>query len=223
MNTSKADNLSDGRSRILAAALRVFSTSGFEGSSLRQIAREAGEMHQLVVYHFKTKDALWREVVRSIFDESTQELSAAHWAEKAATAGPAEVLREMFQAFATFTARHPEFHRLLSFEGQVESDRFDWLIENYIRPSYEISTQAIRSGQQAGVVRAGDPGQLHYAVIGVITNSIVFANEYSRMTGLDPRAPEEVEKVVDLVCDLLELTTSKDCKSTATRAQVPNH
>jgi len=205
MNASKLGNASDGRSRILAAALDVIATSGFEGSSLRQIASHAGETHQLVVYHFKTKDALWREVVRSIFDESTQERSAAYWAEKAATEEPGKVLREMFHAFATFTARHPEFHRLLSFEGQIDSDRFDWLIESYIRPSYEISTRAIRAGQQAGVVRAGDPGQLHYAVIGVITTSIVFANEYSRMTGLDPRAPEEVEKVVSLVCDLLGL------------------
>jgi TetR/AcrR family transcriptional regulator len=208
MNTSKSGNPSDGRSRILASALHVFATSGFEGSSLRQIAKHAGEMHQLVVYHFKTKDALWREVVRSIFGDSTRELSASHWVEKAATEGPGMVLRDMFHAFATFTARHPEFHRLVAFEGQIESDRFDWLIENYIRPSYEISTQAIRAGQLAGVVRAGNPGQLHYAIIGIINTSIVFANEYSRMTGLDPRAPEEIEKVVSLACDLLGLPTS---------------
>ncbi|MEA3127614.1 MAG: TetR/AcrR family transcriptional regulator [Caballeronia sp.] len=210
MNLSKPGNASDGRSRILAAALDVFATSGFEGSSLRQIASHAGEMHQLVVYHFKTKDALWREVVRSIFAESTQERSAAYWAEKAVTDEPGEVLREMFLAFAIFTAQHPEFHRLLSFEAQINSDRFDWLIESYVRPSYEISTQAIRTGQQAGVVRAGDPGQLHYAVIGVITTSIVFANEYSRMTGLNPRSPEEVEKTVNLVCDLLGLPSKQN-------------
>jgi TetR/AcrR family transcriptional regulator len=205
MNLSKPGNASDGRSRILAAALHVFASSGFEGSSLRQIANQAGEMHQLVVYHFKTKDALWREVVVSIFDESTQERSAAQWAEKAASEEPASVLREMFHAFAVFTARHPEFHRLLSFEAQANSDRFIWLIETYIRPYYEISTRAIQAGQQAGVVRAGDPGRLHYAVVGIITTSIVFANEYSRMTGLDPRSPEEVEKTVSLVCDLLGL------------------
>jgi TetR/AcrR family transcriptional regulator len=205
MNPSKPGNASDGRSRILIAALQVFASSGFEGSSLRQIANQAGEMHQLVVYHFKTKDALWREVVISIFDESTQERSVADWAEKAVSGEPASVLREMFHAFAMFTAQHPEFHRLLSFEGQANSDRFNWLIETYIRPYYEISTLAIRAGQQAGVVRAGDPGRLHYAVVGVITTSIVFANEYSRMTGLDPRSPREVEKVVSLVCDLLGL------------------
>jgi AcrR family transcriptional regulator len=208
MSSPKPGNASDGRSRILAAALDVFATSGFEGSSLRQIANHAGVLHQLVVYHFKTKDALWREVVASIFDESTKERGLVDWAEKAATGEPSGVLREMFYAFARFTAQHPQFHRLLSFEAQIDGDRFNWLIETYIRPYYEISTRAIRAGQQAGVVRAGDPGRLHYAVVGVITTSIVFANEYSRMTGLDPRSPEEVEKVVNLVCDLLGLPGS---------------
>lgn len=205
MNTSKPDNASDGRGRILAAALDVFATKGFEGSSLREIAVRAGETHQLVIYHFKTKDALWREVVRSITAENMQKGSVEYWAVKAVTKEPGEVLREMFHTFATFLAQHPEFHRLLSFEAQINGDRFDWLIESYIRPAYEISTWAIRAGQKAGVVRDGDPGRLHYAVIGIITTSIVSANEYSRMTGLDPRAPEEVEKTVDLVCDLLGL------------------
>ncbi|KLU25723.1 hypothetical protein EOS_13400 [Caballeronia mineralivorans PML1(12)] len=210
MNPSKPGNAPDGRTRILAAALQVFASSGFEGSSLRQIASHAGETHQLVVYHFKTKDALWHAVVMSIFEESMQERSVADWAEKAVTEEPASVLREMFHAFAMFTAQHPEFHRLLSFEGQTNSDRFNWLIETYIRPYYEISIRAIQAGQQAGVVRAGDPGRLHYAVIGIVTTSIVFANEYSRMTGLDPRSPAEVEKTVNLVCDLLGLPSKEN-------------
>jgi TetR/AcrR family transcriptional regulator len=205
MDRSTVASPSQGRARILAAALDIFASSGFEGSSLRQIADRAGVMHQLVVYHFKTKDALWREVVASIFEESREDLDLAYWAERATTVGPAQALREMFHAFATFTARHPEFHRLLSFEGQVESERLVWLLETYVRPYYEISTAAIRAAQQAGVARPGDPGRLHYAVVGIITQSIVFAKEYSRMTGLDPLSSAEVEQVVNLSCELMGL------------------
>jgi TetR/AcrR family transcriptional regulator len=208
MNPSKVAQPSQGRSRILAAARHVFATSGFEGSSLRQIADQADVLHQLVVYHFKSKDALWREVVASIFEESTQQQGIAYWAERAASVGAARALREMFHAFATFTARHPEFHRLLSFEGQVESERLNWLLETYVRPYYEISTAAIRAAQQAGVARPGDPGRLHYAVVGIITTSIVFAKEYSRMTGLDPLCAAEVEQVVNLACDLMALPST---------------
>jgi TetR/AcrR family transcriptional regulator len=177
MSSSKPGHGSDGRSRILAAALHVFATSGFEGSSLRQIANQAGVLHQLVVYHFKTKDALWREVVKSIFDDSTQGQTLADWSEKLRDEEPASVLRQMFRAFARFTAQHPEFHQVVSFEGHLNSERFNWLTETYIRPYYQISTHAICAGQAAGVVRQGDPGRLHYAVVGIISSSIVFANE----------------------------------------------
>jgi TetR/AcrR family transcriptional regulator len=206
---SKITNIQNGRSRILTAALEIFATHGFEGSSLRQIAQHAGLQHQLVVYHFRTKDALWREVVSSIFEESWRERGLSHWAEQVNVQGPAKALREMLRAFAWFTARHPELHRLLCFEGQADSVRLEWLIETYLRPHYEISTAAIRAAQKAGKARHGDPGRLHYAVIGVITTGLVFSKEYRHMTGLDPFLPAEVEKVVELACDLLGLTVSR--------------
>lgn len=205
MNDSRASDNLDGRARILAAALQIFATAGFEGSSLREIAAQAGVQHQLVVYHFRTKDALWREVVSSIFEESWREQGLSYWAERVKVQGAAEALREMLRAFALFTARRPELHRLLSFEGQAESERLDWLIETYIRPLYEISTAAIRAAQKAGMARPGDPGRLHYAVIGVITTSLVFSKEYQRMTGLDPFSPAEVKKSVELAYGVLGL------------------
>jgi TetR/AcrR family transcriptional regulator len=210
MTDSKMTGVLGGRSRILAAALEVFATSGFEGSSLREIAQHAGVQHQLVVYHFRTKDALWREVVSSIFEQSWREQGLSQWAGRVRARGAANALREMLRAFAEFTARRPELHRLLSFEGQADSERLDWLIETYIRPLYEISTAAIRAAQQAGIANSGDPGRLHYAVIGVITTSLVFSKEYQRMTGLDPFAPAEVEKAVELACSLLGLPPASE-------------
>jgi TetR/AcrR family transcriptional regulator len=203
-------NPPDGRSRILAAALDIFAITGFEGSSLRQIAQHAGVQHQLLVYHFKTKDALWRQVVASIFEEASREQPLSYWAHRVGLAGPANALREMLGAFASFTARRPELHRLLSFEGQADSERLNWLLETFVRPRYEISTAAIRAAQDAGMARTGDPGRLHYAVIGVITTSLVFASEYRRMTGIDPFLPAEVERVVALAADLLGLPPAED-------------
>jgi len=210
MTDSKMTGVLGGRSRILAAALEVFATSGFEGSSLREIAQHAGVQHQLVVYHFRTKDALWREVVSSIFEESWQEQALSFWADRVEVQGAVEALRKMLRAFALFTARRPELHRLLSFEGQADSERLDWLIETFIRPLYEISTAAIRAAQRTGMARPGDPGRLHYAVIGVITTSLVFSKEYQRMTGLDPFSPAEVEKSIELACGVLGLAAPSD-------------
>ena len=45
----------DTRARIIAAAREAFSAMGFEGASLRSVAKEAGAPHQLATYYFKTK------------------------------------------------------------------------------------------------------------------------------------------------------------------------
>jgi TetR/AcrR family transcriptional regulator len=196
-----AERREDGRARILAAALEVFSTSGFEGASLRQIGDQAGVMHQLVVYHFKTKEALWRAVITSILGEDAERLGA--WRDRIEAESPGEALRTMLREFVAFAARRPEFHRIATFEGRSDNERIGWLIETYIRPYFEFSTGVIRNAQAVGAARPGDPGRLHYAVIGLVTTSFVFAHEYRALTHLEPFDPGEIEKIANLACDFL--------------------
>jgi TetR/AcrR family transcriptional regulator len=196
-----AERQEDGRARILAAALEVFSTSGFEGASLRQIAHRAGVMHQLVVYHFKTKEALWRAVITSVLGDNAERFAV--WRAQIDTDSPAQSLRTMLREFVAFTARRPEFHRIATFEGRTDNERIRWLIETYMRPYFELSTGLIRAAQAVGAARPGDPGRLHYAVIGLVTHNFVFAHEYRATTGLEPFDPTEIEKIAELACDFL--------------------
>ncbi len=48
----------EGRDEVLAAALRLFAEQGFDGTSMRQIATEAGVSHALLRYHFSSKAGL---------------------------------------------------------------------------------------------------------------------------------------------------------------------
>jgi len=198
---SHAAPAEDVRSRVLAAALEAFATSGFEGASLRRIADLAGVTHQLVVYHFKTKEALWRGAINAIVGDGTERYAIAR--ARQATDSPARALRVMVREFVHFTARQPRFHRIATFEGRTDNTRIRWLIETYMRPYYEFSTGLIRAAQAVGAARPGDPGPLHYAVIGLATQSFVFAHEYQATTGLDPFDPAQIERVADLACDFL--------------------
>ncbi|AXH95490.1 TetR/AcrR family transcriptional regulator [Ornithinimicrobium avium] len=46
------------RSRLQAAALRLFSEQGYDATTVEQIAREAGVSHMTFFRHFPTKDAV---------------------------------------------------------------------------------------------------------------------------------------------------------------------
>jgi hypothetical protein len=94
---------------------------------------------------------------------------------------------------------------MLSFEGAEDNERLEWLLQTIARPHFELSVAAIRAAQEAGLARPGDPGRLHYAVIAIITHSLVYAKEFKLMTGLDPFSAGQVEITVELACCVLGL------------------
>jgi AcrR family transcriptional regulator len=61
------------RDRILAAAVEVFGTDGYLGTSTRQIAAAAGLKHPLLFYHFSSKSELYL----AAFNVQISELSSA--------------------------------------------------------------------------------------------------------------------------------------------------
>ena len=62
LNTAQDDT----REKLLAAAHRQFADRGFYGASIAQIAGEVGLTKQALLYHFKRKEDLYREVLKSI-------------------------------------------------------------------------------------------------------------------------------------------------------------
>ncbi|MDF9826434.1 AcrR family transcriptional regulator [Ereboglobus sp. PH5-10] len=54
------------REKLLASALRIFGECGYDGASIRDIARDANTNVALVSYHFGGKERLYKELLRSI-------------------------------------------------------------------------------------------------------------------------------------------------------------
>jgi len=54
------------RAELLAIAQRMIAENGFDGTSIRGLAREAGVTHGTVQHHFPTKHALWQAVVDEV-------------------------------------------------------------------------------------------------------------------------------------------------------------
>ena len=59
----------DNKTKILEAALNLFITKGFDGTSTAKIAREAGVSNGTLFHYFKTKEALISELYITIKDE----------------------------------------------------------------------------------------------------------------------------------------------------------
>ena len=197
----------DSRARIIEAAREAFSTMGFEGASLRSVAKEAGVQHQLATYYFKTKEELWMAVMDELavgflarLGDRIRGLEGVDVATK---------LRLVVREFVKYSAENPQLHRLMTMEGRRESERLVWLIRRHVSQFFAISTKLIREAQALGVVRPGDPGQLHYCAIGIATAAFSLAPEYKLVTENDPFTRSHIEQIADLVCDFLFIRSGK--------------
>jgi TetR/AcrR family transcriptional regulator, regulator of cefoperazone and chloramphenicol sensitivity len=61
------------RDRIMKTAVRLFAERGYEATSIRTLAAKAHVNQAAINYHFKTKDGLYREVLRGAIHALTQD------------------------------------------------------------------------------------------------------------------------------------------------------
>lgn len=194
----QAGAVCEARGRILAAARHAFASVGFEGASTREIAKQAGVAQSLLLYHFGSKDALWRAVM----DDLSADLQArARAAVAEAREGTIpQRLMAIVRAFIALCAEDADLHRIMTLEGRQPSERLKWLVERHLKAGFEATCALIRSGQAEGSVRPGDPTLLYYGMIAIAGTAFSLAPEIRLISGndgaVDPAAIEEMIKAV---------------------------
>src|SRR4051812_36824052 len=128
----------DTRARILDAALDLFSELSFDGATTREIAGRARVTQPLLNYHFNSKDELWSAAVDRIFAALTEAMATR--AEGLRGVDELMVAKLLIREFVTFSAVHPQLHRIITQECKTDGPRMDWLVEHHVRPLYEQTT-----------------------------------------------------------------------------------
>ena len=196
------------RERILAAALDLFSELSFEGATTREIATRAGVTQGLLNYHFSSKDELWRASVDGLCAQLEESLdSRAHGLRGV---DPLTTAKLLIREFISFSATHPQLHRIITQECKTDGPRMDWMVERHIRPRYEQTTalfeQLVRSGDVPDIPVA----HLYYILTGAGATMFVLAPECRRLSGVDPAATDVIEAHADAVISLLFGAGRKD-------------
>lgn len=70
------DQNNDTKNKILEVARVLFANQGFEGTSIREIAKEADVNIASVNYHFTNKENLFSEILNASYGECSQEIMA---------------------------------------------------------------------------------------------------------------------------------------------------
>lgn len=187
------------RARILKSALNIFATHGFEGSSVRKIAANARVSISLLIYHFSSKEDLWRATINEVFTKARNVFAGESMAGASAADRLAHVIEESVRLFAEY----PALHRLMTLEGHQPSDRLIWLCDTYIRQNFEALCALIEEAQREGAVQEGDPAQLRMAITAMAAVPFSVSAEYQYLTRHNPFAKSEIDSVIALIKRLI--------------------
>jgi len=189
------------RTRILDAAIDEFADRSFDGASTRSIAARAGVTQPLLNYHFRTKDELWRSAVDRLFATLTTALGDR--LDGLRGADDITVTRLLVREFVEFSARNPQLHRIMTGECKTDGPRMDYLVDQFIAPLYELTTERFARLVDAGVMPPVAPAHLYYLLTGAGPTMFVLGPECRRLTGLDPTDDDVIAAHADAVCTLL--------------------
>jgi AcrR family transcriptional regulator len=103
-------NSSSKKQTILKTAASLFATHGFDGTTTRQIAREAKVTEPLIYYHFKGKDDLFTQIIKTAFSAYLSRFDAL----ERNTDAPFEQIRKLIELQLDIVEAMPDELRLIA-------------------------------------------------------------------------------------------------------------
>jgi len=142
------------RRALLDAALGAFAARGYDGTSVRDLARRVGVSHNLVHHHWGSKRALWEAAIGQALASSRRELPAL--VEPSARGRDWAVAnREGIAGALRLFARQPAIAKIMADESARGGERLDFLYERYIAP-FALLLERLLAGAPADVKRRID-------------------------------------------------------------------
>lgn len=174
--------------RILDAAKEEFAENGFSGARVDAIAARAGVNKALLYYHVGGKAALFERVLHQTIGTLAESLEAII---KPVT-DPVEKLKIYVRSLADTVCSNPQVPSIVTQELTCGSKHLpEQTIRDFAR-MFNLITDIIEQGVQAGVFRDTAPVLIHFMVLG----AAIF---HPRVSELSDRydnlaAPQRLEK-----------------------------
>jgi AcrR family transcriptional regulator len=138
--------------RLIEAAMVEFARAGFEGARLGDIAKRAGISRPSLLYHFETKEALYRAVIQRCFEQIGAALLGA-----LASAEPfGDRVAEGARRFAQYLKDNPALAHLILREIIDRRGPVLDVLQGVVLPTFNLIDEFVRR-EGRGVIREGLP------------------------------------------------------------------
>ncbi|MFD0884767.1 TetR/AcrR family transcriptional regulator [Streptosporangium algeriense] len=161
---ASSGSASERRDHLVKLAADLFARKGFQATTVREIAEEAGILSGSLYHHFDSKETIVDEVLTTFLDDLVGRYRAVLDRRDDPRTTLSEMVRVAFGTLephrAAITVMQNDWNYLLSLPG----DRFDYLV----RTEEEVErmwVEQIRRGQAAGQLRGDIDPKLTYRMV----------------------------------------------------------
>jgi AcrR family transcriptional regulator len=164
--------------QIIRTAEKLFAQKGYDGTSVRDIAEEAGVNGAMISYYFGSKEGL----IKALFEERTADTALqVENLLRDTRLSPWQKVALLIDSYVDRIADKVQFHKIMLYEQMFEKNTVLTKLLNELRTrNLEKIAELLRQGQDAGVFNPDiDVPLLMQTLFGTVT-SCYFNREYYR-------------------------------------------
>jgi TetR/AcrR family transcriptional regulator len=149
-------------SEILARGLTAFAELGYDGASVRELARRLGVSHNFINDRYGSKERFWRAAIDRSLIAQVARLGAV-----LKMSGEDELarLRNLVHAFHQANVAEPELARILQSESIRGGPRLEYVFQRYLVPIRDAVAPLVERLVAQGRVRPFPIDVMVYAVV----------------------------------------------------------
>ena len=195
MTDEKQQEFSEKQKHILEVAERLFAIKGFDGTSVRDIAHEAGVNIAMISYYFGSKEKLLEALfaMRSAF--IAQQLREVLHNE---TLAPLEKIYRLIDYYIDRILKNQHFHKIMVREQTAEKhSQVTKAILNTKKQNQQLIRQLIQEGQKKAVFKKNiDIPMMMLTLIGTVNQLISTQHHYRAVNDLQDMPDTDFKKLM---------------------------
>ena len=192
------------RDRVFAAAAAEFAARGYAGANMDRIARAARLNKAMIYYHFDSKAALYREILRDMFGA----VRAAVAQVAGSTDPPDEKIRQYVAAIARAAEARPHFPPIWLRELAEGGEHVDPATLAYVRDVLSALGGIVTEGCRRGAFQPVNPMVLQGGIIAPLLFFLASARLRQKLERAAPDARLAVSRA-DIVANIQRLTLAQ--------------
>jgi AcrR family transcriptional regulator len=190
------------KEKIVQAAVRLFDSQGFDGTTVRQIASEAEVNLALISYHFQSKKGLLEYVMINYYEGLFGRLDECRY--RSDWDSLHVLLRNMLEEWVRFQCEHYQVTRLIQRELSVESMLGREIMSTYIARLRHYFTAILEEGVLEEEFPALDVNGIVIHILSIMSFPYAYPQIIREVFHAEPLEEQFVQKMVNYVCDFLQ-------------------